>query len=120
MYNFVFESRFNLIAFSDGQTGCGKTHTMQGPPNDPGIIPLSFEHVFEAIASADDSCQFLVRASYIEIYNEVELHCIINITSYQHCIQEVRDLLGDDPKKPLQLKQDPKLGVYVKVKCTHE
>ena len=42
---------------ADGQTGCGKTHTMQGaskPPELRGVIPRSFDHIFEHISVADD------------------------------------------------------------------
>ena len=48
---------------------------MEGYPEPPqmrGIIPQSFAHIFKAISSnADPSKQFLVRASYLEIYQEV-------------------------------------------------
>ena len=58
-----------------GQTGAGKSHTMEGiadPPELRGIIPSSFKHIFERIAgNVKPGKQFLVRASYLEIYNEV-------------------------------------------------
>ncbi|XP_053699464.1 osmotic avoidance abnormal protein 3 [Sabethes cyaneus] len=71
---------YNGTIFAYGQTGCGKSHTMQGTTynlaaadpnnaNNIGIIPRSFEHVFEAIAVASD-VRYLVLASYLEIYNE--------------------------------------------------
>ncbi|XP_077499049.1 osmotic avoidance abnormal protein 3-like [Amblyomma americanum] len=89
---------YNGTVFAYGQTGCGKSFSMQGTPRVPqqkGIIPRSFEHVFEAIATADAS-KYLVHASYLEIYNE-----------------DVRDLLSDDPRKKLDLKEHPDKGVYV-------
>ena len=81
------------------QTGCGKTHTMQGresPPELRGIIPNSFDHIFDYV-KATTGKEFLIRCAYLEIYNE-----------------EVRDLLGEDPLKRLELKEDPNLGVFVK------
>lgn len=45
---------------------------MEGRPDPPelrGIIPNSFAHIFDYVTSAP-SVQFLVRASYLEIYNE--------------------------------------------------
>ncbi|KAL9693550.1 hypothetical protein quinque_012835 [Culex quinquefasciatus] len=71
---------YNATIFAYGQTGCGKSHTMQGTTynlsaadpnnaNNIGIIPRSFEHVFEAIAVASD-VRYLVLVSYLEIYNE--------------------------------------------------
>ncbi len=81
------------------QTGSGKTHTMEGKPDPPslrGIIPNSFQHIFEYVSSSRD-VQYLVRASYLEIYNE-----------------EIRDLLSKDPKNSLELKENIDSGVYVK------
>ena len=40
---------YNGTIFAYGQTGCGKTHTMMGLKDDPeqrGIIPNAFEHIF--------------------------------------------------------------------------
>jgi Kinesin motor domain len=66
--------------FAYGQTGCGKTHTMMGPtsaldPESPdqelrGIIPRAVRHIFGFIDAADKTIKFLVRCSYLEIYNE--------------------------------------------------
>ncbi|CAM1306070.1 KIF17 (predicted) [Pycnogonum litorale] len=89
---------YNGTIFAYGQTGCGKSFTMQGIENSQaqkGIIPRAFEHIFEAIATAE-STKFLVHASYLEIYNE-----------------EIRDLLGKDSKKKLELKEHPEKGVYI-------
>lgn len=71
---------------------------MQGIPTSvqqKGIIPRAFEHIFEGIEASED-LKFLVHASYLEIYNE-----------------EIRDLLGTDVKKRLDLKEHPDNGVYV-------
>ncbi len=71
---------------------------MQGvrdPDCQRGIIPRAFEHIFEAI-SLEDNYKYLVLASYLEIYNE-----------------EIRDLLGTNTKRKLELKENPDVGVYV-------
>ncbi|PRW20706.1 kinesin KIF3B [Chlorella sorokiniana] len=102
---------YNATLFAFGQTGTGKTHTMEGitaggsgsasaaPPELPaaaGIIPRAFRHIFAAIgASADQT--FLVRASMLEIYQE-----------------EVRDLLAKNPTARLELHEAKDGGVYVK------
>ena len=39
------------------------------PAANKGIIPRAFEHIFDEIA-VSDGVKFLVRASYLEIYNE--------------------------------------------------
>ncbi|VDK83222.1 unnamed protein product [Dibothriocephalus latus] len=61
-----------------------------------GVIPNSFEHIFDHIAHSKNA-QYLVRASYLEIYKE-----------------EVRDLLQKDLSKRLEIKEKPDRGIYVK------
>ncbi|KAF5924683.1 hypothetical protein HPG69_004555 [Diceros bicornis minor] len=95
---------YNGTIFAYGQTGSGKSFTMQGlpdPPSQRGIIPRAFEHIFESVQCAENT-KFLVRASYLEIYNE-----------------DVRDLLGADTKQKLELKEHPEKGVYVKGLSMH-
>ena len=43
---------FNATVFAYGQTGCGKTHTMEGreqPAEERGVIPRAFDHIFREI-----------------------------------------------------------------------
>lgn len=42
---------FNGTVFAYGQTSSGKTFTMMGDLNEPGIITLAIEHMFDAIAN---------------------------------------------------------------------
>ncbi|XP_072101216.1 kinesin-like protein KIF17 isoform X3 [Mobula birostris] len=49
-----------------------------------------------------ENTKFLVRASYLEIYNE-----------------EIRDLLGKDTKQKLELKEHPEKGIFVKDLSMH-
>uniref|UniRef100_A0A667Z583 Kinesin-like protein n=1 Tax=Myripristis murdjan TaxID=586833 RepID=A0A667Z583_9TELE len=93
---------FNGTIFAYGQTGTGKTYTMQGAWLDPekrGVIPNAFDHIFTHISRSQSDKQYLVRASYLEIYRE-----------------EIRDLL--DPNhgsaKALELRESPETGVYVR------
>jgi Kinesin motor domain len=60
---------YNGTIFAYGQTCSGKTHTMVGSSEVPGIIPLATKDIFNAIQNTDDR-QFLVRIGYIEIYND--------------------------------------------------
>lgn len=61
-----------------------------------GIIPNTFGYIFEAIERSENM-QFLVRASFMEIYNE-----------------EIRDLLSKEPKNKLVLKENKESVVNVK------
>ncbi|CAG0885983.1 unnamed protein product [Cyprideis torosa] len=98
LVNSVLEG-FNGTIFAYGQTGTGKTFTMQGESNISelrGVIPNAFDHIFSHIARSENQ-QYLVRASYLEIYME-----------------EIRDLLAKDPTQKLEIKESPDQGVYVK------
>ncbi|XP_068771551.1 kinesin-like protein KIF17 isoform X6 [Struthio camelus] len=95
---------YNGTIFAYGQTGSGKSFTMQGivdPSTQKGVIPRAFEHIFESVQCAENA-KFLVRASYLEIYNE-----------------DIRDLLGADTKQKLELKEHPEKGIYVKGLSLH-
>uniref|UniRef100_A0A7N0T253 Uncharacterized protein n=1 Tax=Kalanchoe fedtschenkoi TaxID=63787 RepID=A0A7N0T253_KALFE len=56
--------------FAYGVTSSGKTHTMHGDHYTPGIIPLAIKDVFSIIQETPGR-EFLLRVSYLEIYNEV-------------------------------------------------
>ncbi|KAM3402627.1 hypothetical protein ACQJBY_006466 [Aegilops geniculata] len=60
----------NGTVFAYGVTSSGKTHTMHGDQNCPGIIPLAIKDVFSLIQETPGR-EFLLRVSYLEIYNEV-------------------------------------------------
>ncbi|CAD8198613.1 unnamed protein product [Paramecium octaurelia] len=91
---------YNGTIFAYGQTGCGKTFTMIGDPSSEtmkGIIPRTFDQIISIINNNSDSNKkFLLRCSYIEIYNE-----------------EIHDLLSKDVKQKYELKERQQ-GVYIK------
>ncbi|KAL4555583.1 hypothetical protein LXL04_038206 [Taraxacum kok-saghyz] len=60
----------NGTVFAYGVTSSGKTHTMHGDHHSPGIIPLAIKDVFSIIQDTPGR-EFLLRVSYLEIYNEV-------------------------------------------------
>ena len=64
---------YNATIFAYGQSGSGKTHTMEGSKTDPslaGIIPRSANQIFEGVFSADENIEFMLCASFVEIYME--------------------------------------------------
>ena len=95
---------FNATIFAYGQTGTGKSFSMEGIRSNPelcGIIPNSFNHIFNYAEKVRDTTQVLVRCSYLEIYNE-----------------EVRDLLAANEAASmtkLEIRESPEKGVFVKV-----
>ncbi|RNA39812.1 kinesin KIF11 [Brachionus plicatilis] len=91
---------YNCTIFAYGQTGTGKTFTMEGDysqlndstwEDDPnvGIIPRSVSHLFTLLSSMPH-CEYSVKISYMELYNE-----------------ELTDLLGDS-----SLEKEEKLKIY--------
>ncbi|CAD8043079.1 unnamed protein product [Paramecium primaurelia] len=91
---------YNSTIIAYGQTGTGKTYTMHGfsfnPNSDQlGIIPRSLHNIFNHIQmKSNSSTTFMVRASYLQIYNE-----------------NINDLLRDSPT--LNIREDKKRGVFV-------
>ncbi|XP_066255628.1 osmotic avoidance abnormal protein 3-like isoform X6 [Euwallacea similis] len=94
---------YNATIFVYGQTGCGKSFTMEGikgpDSSQKGVISRAFEHAFEAI-SVTSGVKYLAMVSYLEIYNE-----------------QIRDLLVPNDKLAtngsLSLKETPTEGVTV-------
>ncbi|XP_042943468.1 kinesin-like protein KIN-7O isoform X5 [Carya illinoinensis] len=85
---------FNGTVFAYGQTNSGKTYTMRGSATEPGVIPLSVRDLFKTIQQDVDR-EFLLRMSYMEIYNE-----------------EINDLLAPEHRK-LQIHESLERGIYV-------
>ncbi|KAL2621611.1 hypothetical protein R1flu_001816 [Riccia fluitans] len=85
---------FNGTIFAYGQTSSGKTYTMRGSQEEPGIIPLAIQDVFRNI-EAETNREFLLRVSYMEIYNE-----------------EIKDLLAPENRK-LQVHESAERGIFV-------
>ncbi|XP_069487070.1 centromere-associated protein E isoform X2 [Ambystoma mexicanum] len=87
---------YNGTIFAYGQTSSGKTYTMMGSSTSCGVIPQAIHDVFKVVKEIP-SREFLLRVSYMEIYNET-----------------VTDLLCDDrKKKPLEIREDLNRNVYV-------
>ena len=70
---------YNCTVFAYGQTGTGKTYTMEGLgeirgswENDPdaGIIPRSLSDLFDGLRTSNDTTEYSVRVSFLEMYNE--------------------------------------------------
>ena len=92
---------YNATLLAYGQTGTGKTYTMEGfkyNSTDPqrGIVPRASEEIFKFIESSQSAnATFMVRASYLQIYNEY-----------------ISDLLKPD-RGILQIREEKRRGVFV-------
>jgi centromeric protein E len=87
---------YNGTVFAYGQTSSGKTHTLMGNVEQPGLTILAVHDVFAQI-SKTRIAESLVRVSYIEIYNET-----------------LQDLLQPDKSAELRILEDKVKGNFVK------
>lgn len=100
---------YNCTVFAYGQTGTGKTHTMEGRrdadmagieerrlADNAGIIPRAVKQVFDHLRSITD--EHSVRVSHLELYNE-----------------QLSDLLGPEDviNDTLRMYEDPQKGTFV-------
>jgi len=59
---------YNVTIFAYGQTGAGKTFTMYGTPEAPGIAPRTIREIYLAIDQHKKRFKFTVKASMTELY----------------------------------------------------
>ncbi|XP_037082432.1 kinesin-like protein KIF19 [Pollicipes pollicipes] len=83
---------FNATVFAYGPTGAGKTYTMVGTPEQPGIMVRALNDLFKAMEARREEIDFKMTLSYLEIYNE-----------------NIRDLLKPS-SHTLELREDAKKG----------
>ncbi|KAI9814703.1 MAG: kinesin-like protein Klp5 [Thelocarpon impressellum] len=94
---------YNATVFAYGATGCGKTHTITGTAQYPGIIFLTMQELFERISDRSDDKTTEISLSYLEIYNET-----------------IRDLLVPGGSKAgLMLREDANQAVSVSGLSSH-
>ncbi|KAJ3275755.1 kinesin-like protein Klp5 [Terramyces sp. JEL0728] len=61
---------YNSTVFAYGATGCGKTHTITGTEQDPGIIYQTMKELYEKLENIKENNLVEVTMSYLEVYNE--------------------------------------------------
>ncbi|CAI6334696.1 unnamed protein product [Periconia digitata] len=94
---------YNATVFAYGATGCGKTHTITGTPQQPGIIFMTMQELFEKINDLQEEKVTEITLSYLEIYNET-----------------IRDLLVEGgSKQTLMLREDANQTVSVQGLSSH-
>ncbi|XP_012706201.2 kinesin-like protein KIF18A [Fundulus heteroclitus] len=92
---------FNCTVFAYGATGAGKTHTMLGSPNDPGVMYRTMNELFKRMDDVKEEKEFAIAFSYLEVYNE-----------------QIRDLLAN--VGPLAVREDSSKGVVVQGLTLHQ
>nr|XP_027833682.2 kinesin-like protein KIFC3 isoform X3 [Ovis aries] len=81
---------FNVCIFAYGQTGAGKTYTMEGTPENPGINQRALRLLFSEVQEKASDWEYTITVSAAEIYNEA-----------------LRDLLGQEPQEKLEIRLCP-------------
>uniref|UniRef100_A0A3P9L2M0 Kinesin-like protein n=1 Tax=Oryzias latipes TaxID=8090 RepID=A0A3P9L2M0_ORYLA len=83
--------------FAYGPTGAGKTHTMLGSAEKPGVIPRAVREVFNLVHAkdAEEGWDYSISMSYLEIYNE-----------------KVLDLLSPS-SQDLPIRQDKDKNIFI-------
>ncbi|XP_072236828.1 kinesin-like protein KIF18A [Leuresthes tenuis] len=92
---------FNCTVFAYGATGAGKTHTMLGSQNNPGVMYRTMTDLFKRMDDAKEEKEFAVAFSYLEVYNE-----------------QIRDLLAN--AGPLAVREDASKGVVIQGLTLHK
>ncbi|XP_015952328.1 kinesin-like protein KIN-5D [Arachis duranensis] len=103
---------YNCTIFAYGQTGTGKTYTMEGGarkkngefPSDAGVIPRSVREIFDILEA--QNAEYSMKVTFLELYNE-------EITDLL-APEETSKFVDDKSKKPIALMEDGKGGVFVR------
>ncbi|KAE8038952.1 hypothetical protein FH972_011412 [Carpinus fangiana] len=103
---------YNCTIFAYGQTGTGKTYTMEGGarkkngefPSDAGVIPRAVKQIFDILEA--QNAEYSMKVTFLELYNE-------EITDLL-ALEESSKYIDDKSKKPIALMEDGKGGVFVR------
>jgi kinesin family protein 18/19 len=88
-------SGFNATVFAYGSTGAGKTYTMLGDQESPGLMLMTIRDLYRSMNSSALERSFKVKLSYLEIYNE-----------------NIKDLISDSTEH-LDIWEDPIKGITI-------
>ncbi|TMS03775.1 Kinesin-like protein KIN-14E [Larimichthys crocea] len=77
---------YNVCIFAYGQTGSGKTFTMVGDKDqkNPGIMPRSFNAIFDIIQENRAKFEFKVSAYMLELYNDKLQDLFVSLPGEAH------------------------------------
>ncbi|KAI9880655.1 MAG: hypothetical protein M1830_001659 [Pleopsidium flavum] len=96
---------YHGTVFAYGMTGTGKTFSMQGTSTSLGVIPLAITDIFSYIRETPRR-EFLLRVSYLEIYNE-KIYDLLSPPTVEGI-----GAPGSSQQEEIKLREDSKRGVY--------
>lgn len=94
---------YNVTLFAYGQTGAGKTYTMGGTSDNPGISRRTIEEIYKVTAAGSSRYNYTVMGSMLELYRQ-DLFDLISIS---------KEGRGSSQVKKLQVRTDKAGGVVV-------
>lgn len=68
--------------FAYGATGAGKTHTMLGTSENPGIIFLTVMELYKKMEELRGTKKFEISVSYLEVQKRLETTVLVNYQCY--------------------------------------
>ena len=100
---------YNATVFAYGATGAGKTYTMLGTENNPGIMVLTLEELFNKVNSFFDR-EYKLKFWLLEIYNE-NIRDLLKF--YKNDNNNNKNALENTLNEYLDLREDPEKGIVV-------
>ncbi|KAL5218644.1 hypothetical protein ABZP36_019328 [Zizania latifolia] len=103
---------YNCTVFAFGQTGTGKTYTMEGEmrqkvgelPATAGVIPRAVRHIFDALEAR--KADFSMKVTFLELYNE-------DLTDLL-ALEDQSRFPEDRQKRAISLMEDGKGGAVIR------
>ncbi|GAB4833750.1 hypothetical protein Ancab_031999 [Ancistrocladus abbreviatus] len=103
---------YNCTVFAYGQTGTGKTYTMEGEmrskggelPAEAGVIPRAVRQIFDTLEA--QNADYSVKATFLELYNEEVTDLL--------ALEDTSRLMDDKQKRSVSLLEDGKGCVFIR------
>ncbi|XP_047342470.1 kinesin-like protein KIN-14Q isoform X2 [Impatiens glandulifera] len=87
---------YNVCIFAYGQTGTGKTFTMEGTDKARGVNFRTLDQLFHIIEERKDRFRYEINVSVLEVYNE-QIYDLLGVTSKRLEIRQVGDGMHNVP-----------------------
>ncbi|PIC45428.1 hypothetical protein B9Z55_005450 [Caenorhabditis nigoni] len=87
---------YNVCIFAYGHTGSGKTYTMDGPVELPGINQRAIMQLFETAKERTGDIKYDIKVAMMEIYNE-KIRDLLNTSNTNLTIRQTEEGKGSIP-----------------------
>ncbi|KAF7232168.1 hypothetical protein EG68_08892, partial [Paragonimus skrjabini miyazakii] len=106
---------YNACLFAYGMTSSGKTYSITGPAENPGIIPRLVDDLFRQISEREVQQSFIFQAAV----QSLEAKYSVELSYFEIYNERIRDLLSSEKAGPngLVVHEHPVTGPYVEGLC---